>query len=269
MGNIVPPGGGGGTTSPLTTKGDVWGFTSTDARVPIGGDGDIATVDSGEPAGWAWGRAPASPVSFSPPYIALRDGSLSGPVGLLTAPPAVSDLTWVNQGGATASNVGAGNAILMKAPGSSGDSLRYLHTSAYPTTPYTFTMGMKLMCLNADFQIHGIAISDGTKFAGFGMGRNGTLGATAYTFATATSSGVTIGAIPFTALLPSAEWYVSLTDDGTTITIKQGPDPLNMLQIGAATRATLGLTPTQIGVFLDPNNTNFPAQAMFFHWLFT
>lgn len=267
MGNIVPPA-SGGTSSPLTTKGDVWGFSTVNTRVGVGTNTQIATANSSAAAGWDWEDS-VQPL-FNQPYIVGHAGADRpyGPISAVTPPPQITTLTWVNQGGATAiQDQGLGNFV-MKAPGSSGDSIRFLHTAAYPTTPYTFTIGFKLMCLNADFQIHGIAISDGTKFAGFGLGRNGTFGATAYTFATATSSGVTIASVPFTALLPSCEWYISLSDDGTTITIKQGPDVLNMLQIGTVTRATLGVTPTQVGVFLDANNTNFPAQALFFHWLF-
>ncbi len=282
----------GGTGGPVTILGGDGGATASGTQ----GTGGIVTIDGGSVgnggSGGAGGQVRigtgsagsvaigrssktttingniALPNAIAEPYLTVG-GSAYGPLSIITPPPLVSALTWVNQGGATASNVGAGNAILMFAPSNSGDSLRYLHTAAYPTPTFTFTIGMKLMCLNADFQIHGIAISDGTKYAAFGMGRNGSLGATGYTFATATSGGVTIGAIPFTSLLASPTWFVSLTDDGTTITIKQGPDPLNMMTIGSASRATLGLTPTQIGVFLDPNNTNFGAQCLFFHWAFS
>lgn len=37
---------GGSLRSPLTTKGDVWGFNSADARIPVGADGDVLTADS-------------------------------------------------------------------------------------------------------------------------------------------------------------------------------------------------------------------------------
>jgi len=41
-------------TSPLTTKGDLWGFDTGDARVPIGPDGDVLTADSTQPLGLKW-----------------------------------------------------------------------------------------------------------------------------------------------------------------------------------------------------------------------
>ena len=40
--------------SPLTTKGDVWVYTTADARLPIGTDTQLLTVDSTESAGMKW-----------------------------------------------------------------------------------------------------------------------------------------------------------------------------------------------------------------------
>lgn len=47
-------GGGGIVTSPLTTKGDLWGFSATNVRVPVGTDGTFLTANSANPAGLAW-----------------------------------------------------------------------------------------------------------------------------------------------------------------------------------------------------------------------
>jgi len=44
-------------TSPLTTKGDAYGFTTVDARVPIGTNGDVFTADSAQAAGVKWAAA--------------------------------------------------------------------------------------------------------------------------------------------------------------------------------------------------------------------
>lgn len=56
----VGTGGGGGTTSPLTTKGDLWGFSTIDARVPIGGNGQVLTADSTQALGLKWAAAAGS-----------------------------------------------------------------------------------------------------------------------------------------------------------------------------------------------------------------
>ena len=45
------PCGTSGTPSPLTTKGDLWGFSTTNVRIPVGTDGTVLTADSTSPYG--------------------------------------------------------------------------------------------------------------------------------------------------------------------------------------------------------------------------
>lgn len=47
---VIAPGGG----SPLTTKGDLFGFSSANARVPIGSNGQVLTADSTQTLGLKW-----------------------------------------------------------------------------------------------------------------------------------------------------------------------------------------------------------------------
>lgn len=47
-------GASGGSPSPLTTKGDLWGYTSADARVSVGTDGYLLNADSTASAGVAY-----------------------------------------------------------------------------------------------------------------------------------------------------------------------------------------------------------------------
>jgi len=47
-----------GAVSPLTTKGDLYGFSTLDARIPIGANGTLLTADSTESLGLKW-AAPA------------------------------------------------------------------------------------------------------------------------------------------------------------------------------------------------------------------
>ncbi len=49
---------GGGTTSPLTTKGDIWGYSTTNARIPVGTtNGFVLTTDSSTALGVKWAAA--------------------------------------------------------------------------------------------------------------------------------------------------------------------------------------------------------------------
>lgn len=47
-------GGGGGSASPLTTKGDIWGYGTENARIAVGANGDVLAADSDEPLGVKW-----------------------------------------------------------------------------------------------------------------------------------------------------------------------------------------------------------------------
>jgi hypothetical protein len=46
--------GGGSGSSPLTTKGDLWGFSTVDARLPVGADNQVLVVDSAQTLGVKW-----------------------------------------------------------------------------------------------------------------------------------------------------------------------------------------------------------------------
>jgi len=48
-----------GATSPLTTKGDLYGYSTSDARIPIGANGTVLTADSTESLGLKWAAAAA------------------------------------------------------------------------------------------------------------------------------------------------------------------------------------------------------------------
>lgn len=71
-GTWVDVGSAGGLASPLTTKGDVWGYSSADARIPIGSDGQVLTADSTQTLGLKWaaagaGTGPSFTTGSSPP----------------------------------------------------------------------------------------------------------------------------------------------------------------------------------------------------------
>lgn len=71
MSGFIGGGSGGGTASPLTTKGDVYGYDTSDARIPIGSDNTVFVADSAQALGVKW----AEVSTFLPPkkYLYLAE----------------------------------------------------------------------------------------------------------------------------------------------------------------------------------------------------
>lgn len=63
-----------GASSPLTTKGDLWGYNTTDARVPVGTDGQLLKADSTNALGVSWTAAPSATGAM----VQIATGSMTG-----------------------------------------------------------------------------------------------------------------------------------------------------------------------------------------------
>jgi len=71
--------------TPLTTKGDLFGFNTADARIPIGTNGHILTADSAQSLGLKWAAAPGA-------YSSIGTGSLSGATSITSISTSYTDL---------------------------------------------------------------------------------------------------------------------------------------------------------------------------------
>lgn len=70
--------GGGGSSSPLTTKGDIWGYSSADDRIPVGTNGTVLTANSSDPLGVSWSALPTPLPTATPGAAGNAGGDLSG-----------------------------------------------------------------------------------------------------------------------------------------------------------------------------------------------
>lgn len=58
------------STSPLTTKGDIYGHSTVDARIPVGTDGQLLSADSTQALGVKWIAAPATGLTVGSTAVA-------------------------------------------------------------------------------------------------------------------------------------------------------------------------------------------------------
>jgi hypothetical protein len=65
---------GGGSVSPLTTKGDLWGYSTLNARIPVGANTTVLTADSTQPLGVKWAAASGLGWFNVKTYGAVGDG---------------------------------------------------------------------------------------------------------------------------------------------------------------------------------------------------
>ena len=73
---------GSGVGSPLTTKGDIYGFNTTNARIPVGADGTVLTAASAQPLGIQWQSIVNNLNAVTGPVTLVGDASITvTPVG--------------------------------------------------------------------------------------------------------------------------------------------------------------------------------------------
>jgi len=113
--------GSGGGSSPLTTKGDLYTFTTVDARLPVGTDGQVLSANSATATGLEWITASGTGTVTSVSVVSAN--GLAGSVANATTTPAITlstTITGILQGNGTAisaaSTTGSGAVVLATSP---------------------------------------------------------------------------------------------------------------------------------------------------------
>lgn len=92
------------TLSPLTTKGDLLGYSTTDVRLPIGTDGYVLTADSSQATGLKWAAGGGGGGNFTKIGKVVTSGSQTS-VTFSNIPNTYTDLLIVFSGRDTSSSV--------------------------------------------------------------------------------------------------------------------------------------------------------------------
>jgi hypothetical protein len=80
----------GGAGSPLTTKGDLYTYSTTDARLGVGTNGQILTADSAEATGLKWATAAAAAPGSASNYVSTTQTTTSASYTDLTTAQSVT-----------------------------------------------------------------------------------------------------------------------------------------------------------------------------------
>lgn len=139
-------------TSPLTTKGDVWGFSTVNARVPIGADGFVLTADSTAALGLKWaastGGTPAAMTKGDDTNVTL---TLTGTPSTALLQAVLLQLGWTGQLSVARGGSGVGTLTgYVKGNGTSA-------FSASATIPYSDLSGTPTIPATVDIQIFSTA----------------------------------------------------------------------------------------------------------------
>lgn len=196
-------------------------------------------------------------------------GGGSGYYPTLTAPVS-GDFAWINQGGASVAAASGG--FHLNAPADAGINLR-IRKRAAPSTPYKIEVAFLAKLYPAESShVCGVCFrqsSDG-KLVSFHVTQGLLHQVNYYDSPTALNTG-NVFSVTSNMAFNSLMWY-RFGDDGTgggsARTFEFSWDGQNWLQMAAQGR-TVFITPDEVGVFADSENTGHAAGMTLVHWLAT
>jgi len=185
-----------------------------------------------------------------------------GPVFPLVTPPALASLTWINQGGATATETNGG--IHLYGPAGAGNNTRAL-VVATGTAPWVFTVSFLPHSWDVTFNMIGIVCRES------GTQELETMGFYGYRIAGDRLNNPTSWNSRWIAWTPPKEnrsLFFRVEDNNTNRIYWISPDGRNWYQVGSFGRTTF-LTADQVGIFVESNNATWAVGLTLLSWELT
>lgn len=190
-----------------------------------------------------------------------------GPIWPLTAPPTVSNWTWVNQGSATATD--SKGTIRLSAPATAGDNFRILKRSA-PATPYTITALIIPEVHNAAFNNMGIGFRESSSgkiaFISVLNTASGAYSICSRNAASATSSQTVY--TDQTGFHNHSPLFLRIADDGANRIVSYSYNGIDFIQLHSVARTDF-LTANEVMFFAESLSTAYYCGINLLSWKIT
>ncbi len=121
-----------GLTSPLNTKGDIWGYSTTNVRIPIGTNGQVLTADSTQTPGLKWATSSSGGVTS----ITSSTLTVAGTSTVPTIDLSSTQVANIAAGGTALQTASVTNSIIGN--GTSGSPLKLSGDTASPGNNYLY-----------------------------------------------------------------------------------------------------------------------------------
>ena len=216
---------------------------------------------------------PTAGGAAAPAFRALVAADLPG-AGVNTAiydisagVPANSGFSWLNQGGASVSEVSGKALIITGTTSSTSDNMRVRY-KAVPSTPYTITFLVQAAARANSNQSMGVCFTDGTKIQALSIEGTTTAKVQVNSFTNATTYASTQGTA-FELGSMTGFIFLQLADDGTNVAFRFSVDGVNFLTYYSVAKASGflgGSGYTNVGFYLNDNQNSLAPIATLRLW---
>lgn len=255
---------------PSTLDGKIAIYNNTVAgdflvRVQYGAVGSLNTIPTGG-VGLLWQQGFTNLGN-----LGLRDASVyatavqSGALVRRVIGPAVTkplSTGWNARGTALSTNRNDLNGYFIQKAATAGENVCAV-CRAVPSTPYTITARLTADIFNVATMRAGLCWYDGTKFICWGWIQTGGIMASSYN--TATSKNADYG---FVSSFSTPNAFFRLTDNGTNHIIAISYNGIDFTTVDTRSRTShMAGGPTEVGLFVNPNNASWAAGLTCWSWV--